>query len=314
MAGLNDIFGLNEIKKVARTDIDACLQMSVDDPEGVFDHTLVHGPQGTGKTFLARKVSEELGYHFADVQCDTLNNRNDLVDFMVTAQAQARSLGLTLLIFLDEIHELPKSVQEALYYPMLERRIKTADGYVTFEPFTLMVATTHLSDLQPAFVSRFQNQWEIKPYDDLTIRTVVDRYFASHDVICTAQAGIAIAKRSRGLPRQALNIARRTRKILVGRREDVAHERDVMAACELEGLDDKGLSGTHHDVLKYLYEAQGDPRALRTISMSIRQRQETVENVIEPHLLHLGFIEITSQGRKLTDKGYKHLATLCLAD
>jgi Holliday junction DNA helicase RuvB len=300
---LNDLIGLPREKAKAYTAIRACRNSGI-----IFPHTLLYGVGGTGKTAFARAVAHELGYHFVEVEGIVFKERNVLLSFLRRSASAAKSSGRPLLLFIDEIHRLKLPLQEALYIPMKEWRMTTANGDVKLPKFTLIGATTRFDMLDPnSFVTRFENQWEIQRYSEVDIGMIVAQEFRNKQMSFDRASVEAIAKRCLGIPRIAISFVK---KVMLSALS--GNSRHVDLACVthmfgLEQIDDLGLHPSHRRYLEILDKALPHPIGVGAISSKMRQPEDVVKDAVEPILLEMDFVASTPRGRVLTEEGHKYL-------
>lgn len=280
----------------------------------VFGHTLLTGVGGTGKTALARAVGEELGCYFKEYEASAFRDRDTIIQCLDTSCREAQDRNRTLLIFVDEVHRLGK-LQEVFYYPLKDRYITSPNGNIYFPPFTMFAATTRQDMLDGgSFVTRFTNTWEIERYDLADIEEILCDIFTGMDLRYGPFEINSIAKRCLGIPRLAYNLAEKIRDQVYFRGGLLTISADdVRETFQLEGLDSLGLNSIHRKYLAALFEAGGKPRGLNTLAARLGQVDSVVEDTIEPILIALGFVDSTSRGRVLADRGRRHLESLHMA-
>lgn len=279
--------------------------------EEAMEHLLLHGPPGLGKTTLAHVVAEEMGTKAWVTSGPALTKAADLVGTLT-------KLGPGDILFIDEIHRLPASVEEYIYPAMEDFKVDfTVDSgmhakviSLTLKPFTLIGATTRAGMLTQPMRARFgiTHHLEYYPVDDLVsiLRRAADRL--SIDAV-KDEGFDAIASRSRGTPRVALRLLRRVRDFAQVRGRGVVDVAAVNDALALEGVDDLGLDEIDRKYLKVLAEVyEGGPAGLEAIAATMGDDPGTLEDVVEPYLLQIGFLARTPRGRKLTAAGTASLA------
>jgi len=302
--GLDSLIGLTTEKQRAFIDIKACRMTGE-----VMNHILLFGPGGCGKTSYARAIAEELDYHFVEREGASLKTRTQIIELLITSDAEAANNNKPLMLFVDEVHRLPIAQQEVFYYPMKEWRVTTADSIIEFNPFTLICATTRRDMLdENSFVSRFQNKWEIRPYDNLHIQEILASIFEKEKLEYDPQVIESIANRCLGIPRQASNLAMKIRNEVLASGSRRVTLQDIYKIFELEELDDIGLSSLHVRYLCELLKANGAPKGLRALSGKLSQNEDVIVGSVEPILLSLDFIDLQPRGRVLTQSGHCHLA------
>ena len=306
--GLDSLKGLILQKARIRRTIVSCQRRGA-----VFPHTLITGLGGTGKTVLSRAVAEELDVPFVEYEAAALPTRAAVIRALMQGDKMAREIGKPLAIFIDEVHRFDKERQEALYYPMVEHRITTKDGVLEFAPFTLFAATTRPDALDAgSFVTRCQNNWHLGRYDLMEICDILRGIFDNWGITHGPSEIKDIGRRCLGIPRIANNLAAKVRDQIYYRGGDLCVlPSDITDTFNLEELDSIGLSEQHRVYLMSLYNAGSRPCGLHTMSGLLSMSTSVVEDVIEPILLSLGFVESTSRGRRLTEKGRKHLIEEC---
>jgi Holliday junction DNA helicase RuvB len=271
------------------------------------EHMLFYGPPGLGKTTLANLVAKELGCTIKTVTAASLQKVGDLVSLLVNLEART-------VLFIDEIHRLKAPLEETLYGAMEDRKIDILVGKgqgantlkLDLEPFVLIGATTQVGKLSKPLRDRFINVFRLDTYSETDMLTLVDRNAQLLRLNLTDEAKLLICRRSRGVPRIANNILKR---ILDWQ---TVHQLTTVDVTEVEeflsklGIYDKGLTKTD---LMYLRSLRQGSLSLSSLSAILMEEPETLELVTEPLLLHLGFIEKDSSGRKLTPKGRQFLET-----
>ncbi len=270
------------------------------------EHLLLHGPPGLGKTTLAHVVAEEMGTRAWVTSGPALTKAADLVGTLTR-------LGEGDILFIDEIHRLPAAVEEYIYPAMEDFKVDfTVDSgmhakviSLTLKPFTLIGATTRAGMLTQPLRARFgiTHHLEYYPREDLV--SILQRAATKLAIDAVADEGFdAIARRSRGTPRVALRLLRRVRDFAQVRGTGVVDETAVAAALELERVDELGLDEIDRRYLRVLAEVyEGGPAGLEAIAATMGDDAGTLEDVVEPYLLQIGFLARTPRGRKLTAAG-----------
>ncbi|WP_018963200.1 Holliday junction branch migration DNA helicase RuvB [Coprothermobacter platensis] len=293
---------------IGQTNVVSAISFSVDAAKRLNrmpDHMLFFGPPGLGKTTMARLVASEINAGFVESTGNSLVNIKDVLNLLL-------SFPRPTVLFIDEIHRIPKSVEELLYAPMDEGLLRVMIGknktarIVKFniQPFTLIGATTKVSFLSKPFLSRFSIKVPFNYYGEAELQQIIAQELETHEIVVSADGLEEIAKRSRGTPREALQICKRIVEYsaLNDRREvDI---NDIKALFNVLGIDSFGLSSLDKDYIRILAEGfQGGPAGIRVLSSALGLDVETIEGVVEPYLMMLGIVVVTSRGRKLTEKG-----------
>ena len=270
------------------------------------EHLLLHGPPGLGKTTLAHVVAEEMGTKAWVTSGPALTKAADLVGTLTR-------IGEGDILFIDEIHRLPAVVEEYIYPAMEDFKVDfTVDSgmhakviSLSLKPFTLIGATTRAGMLTQPLRARFgiTHHLEYYPEDDLVL--ILERAAVRIGIDAVADEGFeAIARRSRGTPRVALRLLRRVRDFAQVRGTGVVNAAAVTAALDLEGVDSLGLDEIDRKYLRVLANVyEGGPAGLEAVAATMGGDAGTLEDVVEPYLLQIGFLARTPRGRKLTASG-----------
>ena len=308
---LAEYIGQRDLVEKLSITIEAATQRSE-----AMEHVLLHGPPGLGKTTLAYVIANEMKSHVYVTSGPALTKASDLVGTLT-------KLGTNDILFIDEIHRLPAAVEEYIYPAMEDFRIDfTVDSgmhakviTLPLKPFTLIGATTRAGLLSGPLRTRFGLTHHLKYYDVDELKTILTR---SADLLkmgrVPADALDAIARRSRGTPRITNRLLRRVRDYAQVRAAGELSPDIVAAALELEGIDELGLDALDRKYLETIRNPyEGGPVGLEAIAATMGEDSGTLEDVVEPYLLQLGFVARTRQGRKLTPSGAEHIGTV-LAD
>lgn len=272
------------------------------------DHVLLYGPPGLGKTTLAQIIANEMGVEFRVTSGPAIERTGDLAAIL-------SSLEPGDVLFIDEIHRLPHSVEEVLYPAMEDFFIDIVIGSgpsarnvkIDLPPFTLVGATTRAGLLSAPLRDRFGVLTRLDYYDVDDLCEIVKRTAVVFDTEIQQDAAVEVARRSRGTPRIANRLLKRVRDISQVRGEESISLDTTSVSLEMLQVDDVGLDHIDHKLLKALIEHfRGGPVGLDTIAATIGEEAQTIEEVYEPYLLQSGFIQRTARGRVATEKAYLH--------
>ena len=301
---LSDYVGQSEVKE--NLDIFIKAAKMRDEP---LDHVLLYGPPGLGKTTLAYIISNELGSNIKTASGPSIEKSGDLAAIL-------SSLEPGDVLFIDEIHRMPRFIEEILYPAMEDFTLDIVVGSdsssknirIDLPPFTLVGATTRAGDLSSPLRDRFGIVSKLQYYTTKELTQIVKRTARILNTEIEEEAAEELAMRSRGTPRIANRLFRRVRDfaIVVG---DGMITLDItkMALDKLK-VDRRGLDDTDYHLLKSMIEKfNGGPVGIDAIASSIGEERGTIEDVYEPYLLQIGFLKRTSRGRIVTDKAYEHL-------
>ena len=273
------------------------------------DHVLLAGPPGLGKTSLAQIVASELGVPFVQTAGPALERKGDIASFLTALEPGS-------VFFVDEIHRLPRALEETFYPAMEDRRLPITVGQgagarvVTLDlpPFTMIGATTRAGLLTTPLRDRFgvTHRLELYPPDDLA--TIVTRSAEILGVEIDALGATTIASRSRGTPRAANRLLKRVRDYAEVRGAGAIDEDVARAALEMLQVDEAGLDHLDREILRTICEKfDGGPVGLSTLAAAVSEEQDTIEDVYEPYLLQRGLVKRTPRGRVATSAAWEHL-------
>jgi holliday junction DNA helicase RuvB len=273
------------------------------------DHVLLAGPPGLGKTSLARIVAEELGVAFVQTAGPALERKGDIATFLTDLEPRA-------VFFVDEIHRLPRAVEETFYPAMEDRQLPVTLGVgpgakvITLDlpPFTLVGATTRAGLLTTPLRDRFGIQHRLELYAPGDLTRIVVRSAGVLGVAIDAGGARAIAERARGTPRVANRLLKRVRDYAEVRGDGAVDATVAAAALDLMGVDAAGLDRLDREILSAICEQfSGGPVGLSTLAISVSEEPDTIEDVYEPYLLQRGLLQRTPRGRCATVHAFRHL-------
>lgn len=300
---LSEYIGQDKVKENLRIFIQAAKMRN--EP---LDHVLLYGPPGLGKTTLAAIIANEMGVQFRSTSGPAIERSGDLAAILT-------SLETGDVLFIDEIHRIPRSVEEILYSAMEDYFLDIVIGsgpsarsvQIDLPPFTLVGATTRAGLLTAPLRDRFGVLSRLEFYEVKDLVNIVKRTATILHMPIQEEAAVEIARRSRGTPRIANRLLRRIRDISQVQGETEIQLQTAKKALEMLQIDDVGLDHIDHKLLKALiHDFNGRPTGIETIAATIGEEAQTIEDVYEPYLLQIGFIQRTPRGRVATDKAYKH--------
>jgi holliday junction DNA helicase RuvB len=274
------------------------------------DHVLLVGPPGLGKTSLAYIIREELGVGIRTVAGPAVERKGDLAAILTALESRD-------VLFVDEIHRLNAAVEEILYPALEDFRLDIVVGQgpaartlaLDLPPFTLVGATTRTGLLTTPLRDRFGMTFRLGYYEATELTAIVCRSARILGVSIADDAAEEIARRSRGTPRVANRILRRVRDVAEVRHAGEITREIADEALDLLEVDEQGLERTDRELLEAIvHKFGGGPVGLSTLAVTLGEERDTIEDVYEPYLLQLGFIQRTPRGRVVTELGLAHVA------
>jgi Holliday junction DNA helicase RuvB len=301
---LSDFIGQDDL----RSNLDVFIR-AASERERPLDHTLFYGNPGLGKTTLARIMASELGVNMVSTSGPVMERSGDLAAILT-------NLDRGDILFIDEIHRMPATVEEVLYPAMEDFQIDLVIGSgpgartvkLDLEPFTLVGATTRLGLLTSPLRDRFGCIFRIEFYSPEELGVIVERAAGILGVRVEPDGALAIGRRARGTPRIANRLLRRVRDYALVHGDGTVTREIAESSLERLDVDQYGLDAMDRKILSLMVENfNGGPVGLKTIAAACAEEVRTIEDIYEPYLIQCGFLKRTPRGRVATAKAYQHL-------
>lgn len=300
---LNDFIGHDLLKQNLSVYI-----TSARNRKEAMDHVLLYGPPGLGKTSLGHIIANELGTNFKATSAPMLTKQGDLAAILTALEPMD-------VLFIDEIHRLPSAIEEVLYSAMEDYKLDIMLGEgpaaksvrIDLPPFTLVGATTRTGLLSNPLRDRFGIGLKLSFYPEQDLAKIIMRSATILNTSISENGAMLLAKSSRGTPRIANRLLKRTRDFAIASGKQVLDDDIIQTTLKQLHIDDKGLDEIDRQYMTAIINNYaGGPVGIDNLAAILSESADTIEEVIEPYLMQLGLIQRTPRGRIVTDSGYKH--------